>query len=132
MAAKDSPITLNPGTYTVGESLPDTPEGGHWEQTAAGCNEQFGRRRQADPTPVTFTLTRNRSQVCLFENRFVHAGAIRITKTTLDSIGTTGFVVTRARRPEPAVRQAARSPPPPTGQRSPAATAPARSRSGAT
>jgi uncharacterized repeat protein (TIGR01451 family) len=98
--AKDSPQKLDPGTYTVGESLPDA-NGGHWVQTAVNCNATRTRTRRgrAAPPPVEVKITADKGQVCVFENRFVPTGSITITKSTLGATGTTSFTVTSVAQP---------------------------------
>jgi hypothetical protein len=85
------PIKLDPGTYRVGEELPDTP-GGDWQQTSAVCNAEPEATRGL--TPVEVKITSDKGQVCVFENTFVPNGRITILKTTVGGTGTTGFIVT--------------------------------------
>jgi uncharacterized repeat protein (TIGR01451 family) len=95
VVADSTPKTLDPGTYMVGERLPDA-SGGHWVQTAVNCNARRvrTRRRRAAPPPTTVTITADKGQVCVFENRFVPEGSITISKTTLGDSGSTHFTVT--------------------------------------
>jgi uncharacterized repeat protein (TIGR01451 family) len=95
-AAESGPIELAPGDYEATEHLPRA-RGGEWRATAYNC-EAFRNPTDlppgARPRPVSVTITDTEGQACVFENRFVPSGAIRITKVTRGSTGTTGFLIT--------------------------------------
>jgi hypothetical protein len=92
--AEPAPIELDPGTYTVSERLPRV-RGGRWQHTGVNCNAQRG----GAAGPVEVTVTAGRGQVCTFENRFVSAGGIAVSKVTNGGVGTSGFVITSLARP---------------------------------
>jgi uncharacterized repeat protein (TIGR01451 family) len=91
--ADESSIPLDPGSYTISEELPKTPDG-HWEQTASGCKAQRDPTRGPHAAELTVKITSAQGQVCQFENRFVPAGSITLLKTTRDTTGTTSFTIT--------------------------------------
>ena len=94
MPAVPGPLSLDPGSYVVGEGRPDA-RGGRWVQTGANCNA----RARRGPGPVTVTIASGRGAVCVFQNRFVPSGSIAIAKETRGGAGTTGFVIAPLAQP---------------------------------
>jgi uncharacterized repeat protein (TIGR01451 family) len=90
--AQPSPLVLDPGTYRVSEDLPRI-RGGRWRQTAVNCNAVRRAHRGRTATPVEVKITSSTGVACLFENRFIPNGSIRIFKETRGAGGTTGFVI---------------------------------------
>jgi uncharacterized repeat protein (TIGR01451 family) len=89
--ADPSPITLEPGQYHVSERLPSA-RGGRWHQIAVNCNALRSARRGSS-AGKDVTVTSGRGVACLFENRFVPFGSIKVFKQTRGAGGTTGFVI---------------------------------------
>jgi uncharacterized repeat protein (TIGR01451 family) len=93
--AVPSPITLDPGTYAVTEELPRSRRG-RWHQVAVTCDaQQTVARRGAPNVPIP----PGGSAACVFRNRFIPNGSIRIVKHTRGGAGTTGFVISPVRGP---------------------------------
>jgi uncharacterized repeat protein (TIGR01451 family) len=92
--AVPGPLSLDPGSYVVGEGRPDA-RGGRWVQTGANCNA----RARRGPGPVTVTIASGRGAVCVFQNRFLPSGSIAIAKETRGGAGTTGFVIAPLAQP---------------------------------
>jgi uncharacterized repeat protein (TIGR01451 family) len=92
--AKDSPFTLDPGTYLVSEKLPSALDG-VWRQVGVNCNAQLARPRRGRRTLVEqVQISSGKGAVCVFANQFIPSGSIAITKRTDGGVGTTGFVIT--------------------------------------
>jgi uncharacterized repeat protein (TIGR01451 family) len=102
VAAEHTPADLNPGTYTVAETLPPAA-GGSWDNKGATCNGRSVRVRHRSRRPreaqVSVIIPSNEGRVCQFTNRFIPNGRITILKTTLGAIGTTSFTVTPVNDP---------------------------------
>ena len=80
------------GDYTVTERPVDVP-GGRWRREEVRCN---GAIVPGAPDPLPLTLVPGGGASCIFYNRFVPDGTIKLRKRTFFRTGTTGFVVTRA------------------------------------
>ena len=77
-------------TTTITETLP-TSNAGEWSLESVFC----GSAKAADAPATAFASACRTSPVrlCTFTNRFTHAGAISISKETLDGFGTMRFQI---------------------------------------
>jgi uncharacterized repeat protein (TIGR01451 family) len=91
------PIKLPPGRYRIDEDLPDG-QGGRWKLTEANCNGITRGRKKGSAIEVT--IEPGQGQACTFENEFIPAGDLSITKETVGGTGTTSFVISPVRDPE--------------------------------
>ena len=94
--AHDAPLItrLVPGNYRVTERIPDS-DAGTWTLDNVFCNG--GPRDVIDGDHVIVAVPSTGGQSCTFTNRFKHAGAISISKTTLGGVATTRFQIRPAR-----------------------------------
>ena len=90
-----APLSLDAGTYRVSERLPAATSAGRWRALGAICNgaRQGGRRS------ISVKLTAGAGTRCLFANRFIPAGVLRLRKATLGGTGTVSFLVSSVRDP---------------------------------
>ncbi len=86
---------LEPGRHTIRERLPES-DAGEWSQESVFCGAQ--RRGLGDE--VVVDIPAGTGQACTFTNRFTHAGAIRIYKSTLNGDATTRFQISPIADPE--------------------------------
>jgi hypothetical protein len=93
-----SPLTrLVPGDYRITETLPES-DAGTWLLDNVFCGGEEVDISGDDRVRVTVPSTG--SQSCTFTNRFRHAGAISISKTTLGGVGTMRFQIRPIANPE--------------------------------
>lgn len=90
-AYEASPLTgLVPGDYRITETLPDS-NAGRWRLGNVFCNgvatDIVGGNRVTATVPATGGLS------CTFTNAFRHAGAISLSKETVNGVGTTRFQI---------------------------------------
>jgi uncharacterized repeat protein (TIGR01451 family) len=77
------------GTYTITETAPPRTPSGHWVREGAVCGDHvFGPR-----DTVRVTIAAGAGAGCLFTNRFVPAGSIRIRKVTIGATGSARFQI---------------------------------------
>ena len=88
---------LVPGNYRITETLPDS-DAGRWRLVDVSCNGE--PKTISGGNSVLVNVPETGGQACTFTDRFRHAGAIRITKTTLNGTGTMRFQVRPAADPE--------------------------------
>jgi hypothetical protein len=86
---------LEPGRHTITEQIPQS-DAGEWSRESVFCGP---RARGAAPV-VVVVIPAGAGHVCTFTNRFTHAGAIRITKRTLNADATTRFQIRPLDDPE--------------------------------
>ncbi|HEY5143116.1 MAG TPA: DUF11 domain-containing protein [Solirubrobacteraceae bacterium] len=91
VAATPGPIELPAGSYRIDEHLPAS-KSGSWKVSGVVCDEEVISAVQ----PVRLTLAPGQGSVCTYTNTFTPSGSIRILKTTVGAVGTTGFVITPA------------------------------------
>ena len=85
------PLSLDAGTYTVSETLPDDSPAGRWERVEALCGSTaFGAVE-----PVRVTIPSGGGAACEFTNRFIHGGSLRVFKSTIGATGTARFQIER-------------------------------------
>ncbi len=87
--AEPSLVTLAPGTYTIRERAPTSPDG-RWRLRSVTCNDVS--RSTTRPTQVT--IRSGVEVTCLFTNTFMPRGSISLAKITEGNIGNTTFQVT--------------------------------------
>jgi uncharacterized protein DUF11 len=93
-----TPLTrLVPGDYRITETLPES-DAGTWLLDNVFCGGEPVDISGDDRVRVTVPSTS--SQTCTFTNRFRHAGAISISKTTLGGVATTRFQIRPIADPE--------------------------------
>jgi hypothetical protein len=93
-----APLTdLVPGAYRVTETLPDS-DAGTWLLETVFCNGAAQDILGGNSVRVTVPSSGGTS--CTFTNRFRHAGAISLSKETLNGIGTTRFQIRPTADPE--------------------------------
>ena len=98
VARAAAPLTgLVPGDYRITETLPGS-DAGTWLLTSVFCNEERVPISGGDTVRTTVPATGG--QDCTFTNRFRHAGAISISKETLDGVGTMRFQIRPLADPE--------------------------------
>src|SRR5262249_6882385 len=87
----------------VAESLPKATSAGHWTALGAICNGA----RQAGGTRITVKLSAGAGARCLFSNRFVPAGRLKLRKATLGGTRTVSFLISAVREPDRTYKQTA-------------------------
>jgi uncharacterized repeat protein (TIGR01451 family) len=99
-SADPGPFTLDPGSYDIAERLPRA-RGGRWRQTSVNCSAVLKHSRgRAAPPATRVTIHSDAGVACVFTNRFIPNGSIRILKETRGAGGTTGFVISPVANPE--------------------------------
>jgi uncharacterized repeat protein (TIGR01451 family) len=84
------------GTYTIRESVPGRTAAGRWVREGAVCGrERFGPRQ----TP-RITIAAGQGVGCLFTNRFIPAGSIRVRKVEYGATGPVWFQIVPRSRPQ--------------------------------
>ena len=92
---------LVPGDYDVTETLP-TSNAGEWSLESVFCGSV--ERPITGGNSVRVSVPNIAGQTCTFTNRFKHAGAISISKETLDGFGTMRFQIRPTANPADPVR----------------------------
>ncbi len=90
VAATPGPLELPAGSYRIDERLPAATTKGTWKLDGVTCDAQA----ITDVQPVRLTLVPGQGSVCTYTNRFTPSGSIRVLKSTIGAVGTTGFVIT--------------------------------------
>jgi Domain of unknown function DUF11 len=90
--ADPSPLSLDPGTYTIRERRPSSNHG-TWRLVAVTCNGAAVNHHR-----IRVTVSAGQGSECTFVNAFRPAGAISLSKLTEGGTGTTKFVVSAATR----------------------------------
>ena len=85
--AVPSPLSLAPGTYTIREQQPASPDG-TWRLVSVSCNGEAVTAR-----PVQVEVHSGQGSVCTFVNAFTPRGSISIAKVTFGATGTATFLV---------------------------------------
>jgi uncharacterized repeat protein (TIGR01451 family) len=81
-------LSLGAGSYRINESSPASRRG-RWVVDSVFCNGD----KLPDSDNVIVNLVSGMGTACAYTNRFIPSGRIRLRKTTLGAVGTTGFVV---------------------------------------
>ncbi len=92
--AEPSPLTLAPGTYSIRERAPSSPDG-TWRLRSVTCNGQSDTTTR----PVQVTIVSGAATTCLFTNTFIPRGVISLAKITLGNIGRVNFQVSSVSGP---------------------------------
>lgn len=90
------------GTYTIRESVPRPTAGGHWVSRGAICGDE---RFRPGETP-RITIAAGEGAGCLFTNRFIPSGSIRVRKVTIGATGSARFQIQPRNRPQTYVQVA--------------------------
>jgi hypothetical protein len=85
--AVPSPLSLAPGTYTIRESQPASPDG-TWRLVSVRCNGTTVTSR-----PVRVEVHNGQGSVCTFVNVFIPRGSISLAKVTFGATGTATFLI---------------------------------------
>jgi hypothetical protein len=85
--AEPSPLSLAPGTYTIRERRPASPDG-TWRLVSVRCNGESVTSR-----PVRVEVHSGEGSQCLFVNVFRPRGSISLAKVTVGGTGTAKFVI---------------------------------------
>ncbi len=91
--AVPSPLSLAPGTYTISERRPSSPDG-TWRLVKVRCNGETITSR-----PVRVEVHSGQGSVCTFVNAFTPRGSISLAKVTFGATGTTTFLINPNRPP---------------------------------
>lgn len=92
--ADPSPLSLDPGTYTIRERRPSSKDGS-WRLVAVRCNGAAANHHR-----ITATVSAGQGSACTFVNVFTPAGSISLSKLTEGETGTTRFVLGATTRAE--------------------------------
>lgn len=90
--AEPSPLSLAPGSYTVRETVPSSPDG-HWRALRVQCNGL----PESTTHLVKVEIRSGTGTVCTFVNAFIPRGSISIAKVTQGATGSASFVVNSLR-----------------------------------
>lgn len=95
LPARGEQLQGTAGTYTVAETAPARTPAGRWILQGVACGaKSFGPRE-----PVRGTISAGQGIGCVFTNRFIPAGYLRVRKVAIGATGTARFQIGRRARP---------------------------------
>jgi Domain of unknown function DUF11 len=107
--AQPAPLELAPGRYRIMEDLPQSSRG-TWNVFRVWCGGgQIGRIGPRAPEEVVVRIRDEAGSACLFVNRFIPAGGLRINKITVGGTGRFDYTIRRLREPSTVYEQSART-----------------------
>lgn len=90
-----APLKGTAGSYTISESTPRRTGAGRWVPEGANC----GAKAFGPLEPVRITIAVGEGAGCVFTNRFVPAGQLRIRKVAVGATGQARFQIHPRARP---------------------------------